>query len=148
MKNILFTLALFLVISGTAISQIQYKTTPFQEVKEIPEGKALIYFYGAPHLGKFYHYRINLNDSTAIYPIHICEKGYFPYFADPGEVVFWSQVADAKTELPMTLVAGETYIVKCSAKSGMWIGKPYLYIEKPEKAWKELRKCKLLGKGV
>ena len=40
----------------------------------------------------------------------------------------------------------KTIKVKCSAKSGMWIGKPYLLIEKSEKANKELQKCKLLVK--
>jgi len=71
MKTLFVTMSLFIMITGSSFAQRHYRTTLFEDVKEIPEGKAIIYFYGDPgsRMGTMIHYRINLNDAP-IYNVH------------------------------------------------------------------------------
>jgi hypothetical protein len=144
MKNAI----LFLILFGTGMVSspdvvAQKKTTKFQEVSEIPEGQAVIYFYRKSGYGFAIHYSINVDD-VPISPVHLYNGGYLVYFADPGKREISSQVADEKSQIVLDIEPGESYFVEGSVRTGTWVGRPYLEEVTRDKAIKKISKCKLL----
>jgi hypothetical protein len=121
----------------------QKMTTKFQEVKEIPEGKGVIYIYRISSMGWAVHYTVNANDS-AIMKQHLYKGGYMVYFANPGKNEIWGKTADQREGIIVDVKAGGSYFVEGSVKSGTWVGRPYFQLIPREKAMKKIIKCKLL----
>ena len=130
MKSILKTLFLFTLIF-TCNSVFSQKFSP---VKEIPEGKALVYIYRPGSMnGAAVHYTVNANDEK-VSESHLRNNSYLVYFAKPGRYTFWAQ-ANGRREVDLDVEAGKTYYVKGDCCS---LTRPSL-----EKAEKEIVKCQL-----
>jgi hypothetical protein len=133
MKSIFKTLFLFTLIF-TCNSVFSQKFSP---VKEIPEGKALVYIYRPGSMsGAAVHYTVNANDEK-VSESQLRNNSYLVYFAKPGRYTFWAQ-ANGRREVDLDVEAGKTYYVRgdcCSLTS------PSL-----EKAEKEIVKCQLSTK--
>lgn len=107
----------------------------FQEVKIIPEGKALVYIY-RPYMfnGGGTHFSVNANDEK-VSKAHLKNKTYLIYFATPGRYTFWAQFAGARMQVDVDVEAGKTYYIK---------GTRFKFsLSTEEEAKKELPKLKL-----
>jgi len=108
MKPIFKTLCLFILVFICNAAHAQ----KFEPVKEIPEGKALVYIYRPGSMvGAAVHYTINANDTVAC-AAHLRNKTYLVYFAEPGRYTFWAQVTNTRREVDLDVEAGKTYYVK------------------------------------
>ena len=131
MKIILKILVLFILVF-TCNSVLSQK---FEPVKEIPEGKALVYIYRPGSMvGAAVHYTVNANDKK-VSEAHLRNKSYLVYFAEPGRYTFWAQVTNTRREADLDVEAGKTYYVRGDCCE--------FIIPSFEKAEKEIVKCKL-----
>ena len=107
----------------------------FEPVKEIPEGKALVYIY-RPHrlAGMIYHYTVNANEEK-VSEAHLKDKSYLVYFAKPGRYTFWGEYMGARLAADLDVEVGETYYIYGDAYK--------IKIQTVETAKKEIKKCKL-----
>lgn len=134
MKTLAKTILLFTLIitSNSAFSQ------KFKPVKEIPDGKALVYIYRPGSMvGAAVHYSINANDDK-VSENHLRNKSYLVFFADPGRYTIWGQVTNARREVDIDVESGKTYYVRGNCCE--------LSIPDIKKAKKEISKCKLSKK--
>lgn len=131
MKLICRTLIIFIFVI-TCNSVLSQK---FEPVKEIPEGKALVYIYRPGSMvGAAVHYTVNANDEK-VSEAHLKNKTYLVYFAEPGKYRFWGQVTNTMREINLEVEAGKTYYIK---------GDCCEFIIPPEEDSKnEIVKCKL-----
>jgi len=143
-KSLFFFLLTWLTLApGMLFSQGHYLTTPFQKVESIPDGKALIYLYRPKnYTGSAVHYAVNLN-GEALFP-HLYNGSYMVLFVDPGKQEFYAEVAKQYTAVVVEAEAGQTYFVRGSVVSGVWVGGPKLELAPEILAMKEIGKCKLL----
>jgi hypothetical protein len=130
-------LAISLNMSG------QKLTTAFQEVKEIPKGKGVVYVYSEKQ--KYgYSYRISVNHSP-IKPA-LYSGGYFIYYSDLGYNTLSALKDGKKDSLVIGIREGETYFVEGSLKTGFTgTGSPVLELSKPSSGRKKIAKCKLIA---
>ncbi len=139
-KNIVIGafLAISLNLSGQKI------TTAFQEVKEIPKGKGLVYVYSVKKKQGF-SYRINVNHSPVKPALY--SGGYFIYYADLGYNTLSSLKDGKKDSVQIGIREGETYFVEGSLKTGFvtGTGTPVLELVNPASARKRIAKCKLIA---
>jgi hypothetical protein len=136
MKKIaLLTIVLFLSGLGTIVAQ-KYKKVPFEPVKEIPEGKALVYFFRPSSMVEaVQHFSVNANDSK-VSEVHLRNGTYLVYFANPGQYMFWTQIMTTKSEVLLDVKAGKTYYIE---------GRPgSLELVTKERGEKKIQKCKML----
>ena len=123
---------LILVLVLTCTSVFSQK---FEPVKEIPEGKALVYIYRPGSMvGAAVHYTVNANDDK-VSEYHLRNKSYLIFFAEPGRYTFWAQVSNSRREVDLDVEAGKTYYVRGDCCE--------FIIPDMEKAQKEIVKCKL-----
>jgi len=123
---------LILVLVLTCTSVFSQK---FEPVKEIPEGKALVYIYRPGSMvGAAVHYTVNANDDN-VSEYHLRNKSYLIFFAEPGRYTFWAQVSNSRREVDLDVEAGKTYYVRGDCCE--------FIIPDLEKAKKEIVKCKL-----
>jgi len=123
---------LILVLVLTCTSVFSQK---FEPVKEIPEGKALVYIYRPGSMvGAAVHYTVNANDDK-VSEYHLRNKSYLIFFAEPGRYTFWAQVSNSRREVDLDVEAGKTYYVRGDCCE--------FIIPDLEKAKKEIVKCKL-----
>lgn len=144
MKNVLLLagfLCGLLIIPEAA--QAQKKTTRFQEVKEIPANKAVVYIFRVGSYGFAVHYTVNADD-TPVSPVHLYTGGYLVYFADPGKTEFWAKVAEGESHIVLDIEAGKSYFIQGSVKMGMIVGRPFLKEVPASVGLKKIKKCKLL----
>lgn len=107
----------------------------FSPIKEIPDGKALVYIYRPKNMvGGALHYTVNANDEK-VSEYHLRNKSYLVYFAEPGRYTFWAQVTNTRRAVDLDVEAGKTYYIR--ATWGEFI------IPDTEKAEEEIVKCKL-----
>ncbi len=134
-KQKLLTIVLFIL--GMSIGFAQgYKKVPFQEVKEIPEGKALVYiFRPSSMVGAAVHFTVNANDQK-VSEQHLRNGTYLVFFADPGQYMFWATVSTNRAEVIVDLEAGNTYYIEGHSVS--------LELVSEEVGKKKIRKCKML----
>lgn len=110
----------------------------FKPVKEIPEGKALVYIYRpGKMLGAAVHYTVNANDKK-VSEHHLRNKTYLVFFTEPGRYTFWAQVTNSRREVDLDVEAGKTYYVYGDCCK--------FIIPDLKKAKKEIVKCKLSKK--
>jgi len=131
MKTIIKTLFLFAFIltCNTVFSQ------KFSPVKEIPEGKALVYIYRPGSMvGAAVHYTVNANDEK-VSENHLRNKTYLVFFAEPGRYTFWAQVTNTRREVDLDVEADKTYYVRGDCCE--------FIIPDLERAEKEIVNCKL-----
>lgn len=134
MKSVIKTLLFFTLILtfSSAFSQ------KFSPVKEIPEGKALVYIYRPGSMvGAAVHYTVNANDEK-VSEDHLRNKTYLVFFAEPGRYTFWAQVTNTRREVDLDIEADKTYYVRGNCCE--------FIIPDLEKAKKEIVKCKLSKK--
>ena len=83
----------------------------FDEVEEIPAGKALVYVYRpSTDLAWSEEYEVSVNGRLAS---RISDGGYFPHFAHPGSLAFAVEGVGTKTSKARIRVApGKTYYMK------------------------------------
>ena len=145
MKNSILFLLLFclgFLLSPDVIAQ--KKATIFQEVTEIPDGKAVVYFYRINRFNTMTNFRIN-DGNKPVSGTQLSVKGYIVYFTEPGKKEFWAQVAEAKSQIEINIEAGKSYFVSGRVEPGQWkLGKPLLLEVSEEEALKNIKKCKLL----
>ena len=145
MKNIILLLCILcglLIIPGVA--QAQKKTTPFQEVKEIPTNKAVVYIFRVGYYGRAVHYTVNAN-GVPVSPVQLYTGGYLVCYADPGKTEFWAKVADGESRITVDIEAGKSYFIQGSVKMGVWVGRPFLQDVDANVGLKNIKKCKLLA---
>jgi len=113
----------------------------FEAVTEIPREKALVYIY-RPYtvLGSGVRYHVAAQGSDIVY---LEPGGYFPYFAEPGEVEFWAET-EARESITTDLEPGETYYLKGSVGIGVMIGRPRLEFVDGSRGAEEVAECKRL----
>jgi len=131
MKHFVKILFLFVFVcaSTSVFSQ------KFEPVKEIPEGKALVYIYRPGSMvGAAVHYTVNANEEK-VSDAHLKNKSYLVYFADPGRYTFWAQVTNTRREVDLDVEAGKTYYIKGDCCEFM--------IPDLKDAEKDIQKCKL-----
>jgi len=144
MKKVLLLVCIlcgFLIVPQVA--KAQKKTTRFQEVKEIPANKAVVYIFRVGSYGFAVHYTVNAND-TPVSPVHLYTGGYFVYYADPGKTEFWAKVAEGESHIVLDIEAGKSYFIKGSVKMGTIVGRPFLKEVPADVGLKKIKKCKLL----
>ena len=107
----------------------------FEPVKEIPEGRALVYIYRPGSMvGAAVHYTVNANEEL-VSDAHLKNKSYLVYFAEPGRYTFWAQVTNTRREVDLDVEAGKTYYIKGDCCEFM--------IPDIKDAEKDIQKCKL-----
>jgi hypothetical protein len=125
-------ISLLFVLAMTCNSIFSQK---FEPVKEIPEGKGLVYIYRPGSMvGAAVHYTVNANDAK-VSEAHLKNGTYLVFFADPARYTFWAQVTNTRREVDLDVEAGKTYYVKGDCCE--------LNIPPIEKAEKDILKCKL-----
>jgi hypothetical protein len=142
-KQILRFIALIGIISAPLCVMAQHTTTRFQEVTDIPAGKALVYIYRAGGIGVAVHYTVNANDKPVM-RTHLYNDSYMVYFANPGRLELWAETAHQRENIILDVVAGQTYYVDSEVQMGTWVGRPSFTLVPAEKAQKKIHKCKLL----
>ena len=50
-------------------------------------------------------------------------RGYFPYYADPGELEFWAKT-ESTSSVTVDVKAGDTAYVRGSVGVGFFVGRP------------------------
>jgi hypothetical protein len=120
----------------------QKMTTAFQEVKEIPKGKGVVYVYSMKKkVG--YSYRLNVN-SIRIKPA-LFSGGYFVYYSDPGYITLSALKDGKKDSISIGVREGGSYFVEGSLRTGFTgTGAPVLELTDPSSAKKKITKCKLI----
>ena len=114
---------------------------PFQPVAEIPADKVLVYIYRPGAIfgsGVVYDVHVGEKEIVALRP-----KGYFPYFAAPGETEFWSRT-EAKATVATNLSEGETYYLRGGVGLGFFVGHPKLTFVSEEEGSSEIQDTNLL----
>lgn len=142
-KQFFLLLALVCFISAPLSIIAQHTTTPFEELKEIPAGKAVIYIYRVSTYAVAIHYRVNADDKPVM-NTHLFIGGYMVYLANPGKVELWAEMGKQRESISLDVEAGKSYFVEGSVISGAWTSKPCFTLISPEKALKKIHKCKLL----
>ncbi len=144
MKNYFF---LFLALAGFILKPVniiaQHTTTPFEELKEIPAGKAVIYIYRVSTYAVAVHYRVNANDQPVI-NTHLYIGGYMVYLANPGKIELWAEMGKHHESITLDVEAGKSYFVEGSVISDAWTSRPCFTLVSRENALRKIYKCKLL----
>ena len=144
MKNYFF---LFLLLAGFILKPVniiaQRTTTPFEELNEIPAGKAVIYIYRVSTYAVAIHYRVNANDKP-IMNTHLYIGGYMVYLADPGKIELWAEMGKHHENITLDVETGKSYFVEGSVISDAWTSKPCFTLVPRENALRKIYKCKLL----
>jgi len=125
----------------------RYLTTRYTEVKQMPEGKAIVYIYRVKRLGTAVHYAVNANDKP-VNDLHLYLKGYLVYYASPGKTEFWAEIGGSgreRTKVTLDIEAGQTYYIEGSVKMGVWVGAPHLELVDNQEGRVEIKKCKLIS---
>ena len=113
----------------------------YTKVDQIPENKGLIYIYRPSSIiggGVSPDVKVGETVITTLY-----SGGYYPYFANPGEVELWAKT-ESKSAVTLDVKPGETYYVKGTIGVGFLIGRPHLIIVSSEVGAKEIVECKLI----
>lgn len=121
----------------------QKMTTLFQEVKEIPKGKGVVYVYSLK-VKHGYSFRVNAN-GTPVKPA-LYSGGYFVYYSSLGYLTLSTLKDGKKDSIQIGVREGEPYFVEGSIKTG-FVGTitPVIELVKPSTARKRIAKCKLIA---
>jgi hypothetical protein len=138
---------LFLALAGFIIKPVnivaQHTTTPFEELNEIPAGKAVIYIYRVSTYAVAVHYRVNANDKPVM-NTHLYIGGYMVYLANPGKVELWAEMGKHHESTTLDVEAGKSYFVEGSVISDAWTSRPCFTLVSRENALRKINKCRLL----
>lgn len=144
MKKYFFLfLALAGFISKPASIIAQHTTTPFEELREIPAGKAVVYIFRVSTYAVAIHYRVNANDRPVM-NTHLSIGGYMVYLADPGNLELWAEMGKHHESVTLNVEAGKSYFVEGSVISDAWTSRPCFTVVTRENALRKIRRCKLL----
>jgi hypothetical protein len=131
---------LFIAISVGATSQV-FGAPAFVEAN-VPEGKAIVYFYCPQGLFAVFSPLVVAKDG----PIGTLPAGnYRAYISDPGTARFWL-VSLNSAGLKFEAVAGQVYYVKCGELSiSPGYIQPTFELTPREKAVADIGRCALLS---
>lgn len=117
----------------------------YEAAAQPPAGKGLVYIYRP---GKFMGGGVVFDvhagpksDNHAI--VELQSGGYFPYYAEPGELELWSKT-ESTSSVTVDVKAGSTAYVRGSIGVGFFIGRPSLEVVDGTTGAREIRECKLL----
>lgn len=117
-----------------------YLTAEYQEVKDVPTDKAIIYIYRPyKYSGSGVHFLVKAN-GIPVNDSYLYSSGYMVFFADPGIISFTAFYLGMPGELSVKVVAGQSYYIEGSL--GM---KPKFKLRDKQEAIKKIRKCKLIA---
>jgi len=117
----------------------KYMTTEYQEVKEAPSDKAIIYIYRPyKYSGSGVHFLVKAN-GVPVNDSYLYSSGYMVFFADPGIISFTAFYLGMPGELSVKVEAGQSYYIEGSL--GM---KPKFKLRGQQEAIKKIRKCQLI----
>lgn len=134
--NMCWLLLVILLLQGCASLGPAYT-----KVEQIPENKGLIYIYRPSSIvGGGISPDVKVGE-TVIATLY--NGGYYPYFANPGEVELWAKT-ESKSAVTLDVKPGETYYVKGTIGVGFFVGRPHLIVVSPEEGAKEIAACKLI----
>lgn len=134
--NMCWLLLVILLLQGCASLGPAYT-----KVEQIPENKGLIYIYRPSSIvGGGISPDVKVG-GTVIATLY--NGGYYPYFANPGEVELWAKT-ESKSAVTLDVKPGETYYVKGTIGVGFFVGRPHLIVVSPEEGAKEIAACKLI----
>ena len=117
----------------------------YEAAAQAPAGKGLVYIYRP---GKFM-------GGGVVFDVHAGPKaenhavvalqsgGYFPYYAEPGELELWSKT-ESTSSVTVDVKAGEMAYVRGSVGVGFFVGRPSLEVVDRSTGEREIRECKLL----
>jgi hypothetical protein len=106
MKNII--VIVFILICNTGFTQ------NFEPVKEIPDGKALVYIYRPGNfVGAATKYYVYANQDE-VSNCTLKNNSYLYYFAKPGKYTIWDQIDKSNRIVLLTVEAGKTYYVRAN----------------------------------
>jgi hypothetical protein len=145
MKNQIFSFFVLLCcIAFPPAIQAQHSNSSFEEVSEIPKGKAVVYIYRVSSYAVAIRYKVNANDKPVMTsPLRI---GYYMvYFADPGKLELWAEMGKHHENINLDIEAGKSYFVEGSVVSDAWVSMPKFELVPAERALKKIHKCKLLS---
>jgi hypothetical protein len=130
-------------VAGLAMmSGCATKGAAFQQVESIPADKGLVYVYRpASFKGAAVSYGVKAKDTVIT---NLTNGGYYPYFADPGEIEIWAKT-EAKSSVTLDVKAGQTYYVKGGIRIGALVGRPHLAVVPADVGAAEIAECKLIG---
>lgn len=116
-----------------------YLTTEYQEVKEVPIDKAIIYIYRPyKYSGSGVHFLVKAN-GTSVNDSYLYSSGYMVFFAYPGIISFTAFYLGMCGELSVKVAAGQSYYIEGSL--GM---KPNFKLRDQQEAIEKIKKCKLI----
>jgi len=117
----------------------------YEPAAQAPAGKALVYIYRP---GKFMGGGVVFDvhagskaDNRAI--VELQSGGYFPYYADPGELELWAKT-ESTSSVTVDVKAGDTAYVRGSVGVGFFVGRPSLEMVDRSTGEREVQECKLL----
>jgi len=117
-----------------------YLTTEYQEIKDVPADKAIIYIYRPyKYSGSGVHFLVKAN-GIPVNDSYLYSSGYMVFFADPGIISFTAFYLGMPGELTVKVVAGQSYYLEGSL--GM---KPKFQLRDKQDAIKKIKKCKLIA---
>jgi hypothetical protein len=117
-----------------------YLTTAYQEVKEAPPEKAIIYIYRPyKYSGSAVHFLVKAN-GIPVNNSYLYVRGYMVFFADTGIISFTAFYLGMPGELSVKVVAGQSYYIEGSL--GM---RPNFKLRDKQDALEKIKKCKLIA---
>ena len=91
---------------------------------EVPEGKAVIYFFRTGFGGGAVKFHVHDMDGKPVG--HLGKNGdNFSIIVQPGRHQFWSRAA-SRNDVILNVEAGKTYYVKGTVNMGFAVGRPVL----------------------
>lgn len=121
---ILTTASLAALVACLGCSSVPLGAT-YQEVRDIPAGKALVYLY-RPHLNVEYAVDFDVVIEN-VGTVTLADGSYIPLFVSPGVVnLAASRTAEPTAVLPLSAEAGKTYYVSMVPVPGILRFKPTL----------------------
>jgi len=146
-REVIFQFALSLILLALVVPVSgQFVNDKFEDVTEIPSGKAVVFFYNNNYkqkLAYIYSMRIYENKKP-IYPT-LYGGGYFYQFIEPGDHTFSLLTNGKQDSVVLAAGAGGRYFVEVALKMGWTSGDPYLELIYAEKALNRIKKCRLIN---
>jgi hypothetical protein len=106
----------------------------------VPPGKGVVYVYRPRNpMGGAVSYVVEANGTPLL---RLRDGGYYPFFADPGTVIF-SAKTEVMSQAALDVVAGGTHYVKGTVTMGAFVGRPNLQVVHPAIAPNEIAGCRL-----
>lgn len=117
----------------------------YEAAAQAPAGKGLVYIYRpGKFMGGGVVFDVHAGPKADNHPVvELASGGYFPYYAEPGELELWSKT-ESTSSVTLDVKAGQTAYVRGSIGVGFFVGRPSLEVVDHNTGEREIRECKLL----